>query len=103
MNKLTDDFIEQVLAIVDEIPEGKVTTYGLVAKLIGKEKNARLVGKALRFSDSYGEYPCHRVVNSSGKLVVGWHKQREMLLREGILFKKTGNVDLKNCLWDGKF
>jgi Predicted methylated DNA-protein cysteine methyltransferase len=100
---LSDDFIEQVLMVVDSIPEGKVATYGLIAKLIGRDKNSRLVGKALSFADRYGEYPCHRVVNSNGRLVEGWYKQRELLLNENITFKKCGNVNLKENLWDGEF
>ncbi|MCL2610369.1 MAG: MGMT family protein, partial [Defluviitaleaceae bacterium] len=83
------------------IPEGKVATYGQIAKLIGKEKNSRLVGRALRFSSLYEDgYPCYRVVNSSGRLVVGWYEQRQLLLEEGVSFKDNGNVDLKKCQWE---
>jgi len=98
---LSDDFIEQVLVVVDSIPDGKVATYGMIAKLIGREKNARLVGKALSYANNYGEYPCHRVVNSSGRLVVGWYKQKELLVNENVTFNKSGNVNLKENLWDG--
>ena len=53
----------EILSAVGEIPEGKVATYGQIARLIGREKNARLVGKVLSLSQYYGAYPCHRVVN----------------------------------------
>lgn len=102
MSRLDDDFIFQVLAVVDEIPEGMVATYGMVAKLSGKEKNARLVGRALANSSNYGEYPCHRVVNANGRLVPGWFQQKELLLREGVTFNSNGCVNLKEYLWNGK-
>ena len=47
----------------------------------------------------YGEYPCHRVVNSAGRLVPDWINQRELLLQEGVGFKVNGNVDMKKYRW----
>ena len=41
--KLDDDFAYEVLSVVEEIPAGRVATYGQIAHLIGKEKNVRLV------------------------------------------------------------
>jgi len=102
MSKLDEDFIYQVLSIVGEIPEGKVSTYGEIAKLLGKENNSRLVGRVLSSSDSFGDYPCHRVVNANGRLVPSWFKQKELLLREEIIFKDNGHVDLRKCLWRGE-
>lgn len=61
-----EDLIYQILAVVEEIPEGRVATYGQIARLIGRERNARLVGKVLSMAEHYGEYPCHRVVNCKG-------------------------------------
>lgn len=52
MNK---EFIYEVLAVVGEIPEGKAATYGQIAKLIGREKNARLVGRVLSMAQFYGD------------------------------------------------
>ena len=49
--------------VVEEIPEGKVASYGQIAELIGKDKNARLVGKVLGMAEYYGDYPCHRAQN----------------------------------------
>ena len=66
---LQEELIYQILAVVEEIPEGKVATYGQVARLIGKDKNARLVGKVLGMSQYYGDFPCHRVVNHTGCLL----------------------------------
>ena len=101
MATLNEDFIYGVLFATKEIPRGKVATYGQLARLIGNEKNARLVGKALQVSSFYGgDYPCHRVVNSSGRLVPGWEAQQGLLEGEGILFKENGHVDLKRCQWE---
>lgn len=54
---LDEDLIYEILSVVEEIPEGKVATYGQIARLIGREKNARLVGKVLGMSQFYGKYP----------------------------------------------
>ena len=60
-------------------PEGKVATYGQIARLIGREKNARLVGRVLSMAEFYGRYPCHRVVNHAGRLAPGWKEQKGLL------------------------
>jgi len=97
---LQEELAYEILSVVEEIPEGKIATYGQIARLIGREKNARLVGKVLSLSQSYGEYPCHRVVNHAGRLVPGWREQKELLLRENVPLKDENHVDLKRCQWD---
>ena len=67
---LQEDLIYEALSVVEEIPVGCVATYGQIARLIGREKNARLVGKILSMSQFYGSYPCHRVVNHAGRFVM---------------------------------
>ena len=57
---LDEDLIYEILSVVEEIPEGKVATYGQIARLIGREKNARLVGKVLSMAQYYGEYQIGR-------------------------------------------
>ncbi|MEG0283228.1 MAG: MGMT family protein [Erysipelotrichales bacterium] len=99
MAVMNDEFIDLILSIVAEIPEGKVATYGLIAKLAGYDKNARLVGKVLSNASLYGDYPCHRIVNGSGRLVVGWDAQAQLLEAEEVYLKENGNVDLKKYLW----
>lgn len=97
---LQEDLIYEVLSVVEEIPKGKVATYGQIARLIGRDKNARLVGKVLGMAERYGQYPCHRVVNHAGRLVPGWTEQVELLKKEGIPMKDNGHVDLKKCQWN---
>ena len=92
--------IYEILSVVEEIPEGRVATYGQIARLIGREKNARLVGKVLGMAEEYGEYPCHRVVNHAGRLVPGWPEQRALLEAERVVMKDDRHVDLKKCRWD---
>ena len=97
---LDNNLIYEILSVVDEIPPGKVASYGQIAKLIGREKNSRLVGKVLSNAELYGSYPCHRVVNHSGRLVPGWPEQRILLESENVIFKANGYVNMQLCQWD---
>lgn len=97
---MDEGLIYEILSVVEEIPPGRVATYRQIARLTGREKNARLVGKILSTSQQYGEYPCHRVVNHAGRTAPGWFEQPELLRREGVLFKENGCVDLRQCLWE---
>lgn len=97
---LTKDLIYEILSVVEEIPEGKVASYGQIAKLIGRDKNARLVGKVLSISGYYGKYPCHRVVNHAGRLAPHFPEQKNLLLKENVEFKDSLHVNMKKCRWD---
>lgn len=90
----------EILSAVEEIPEGRVASYGQIARLIGREKNSRLVGKVLSRAELYGVYPCHRVVNHAGRLAPHFPEQRERLEREGVAFRPNGCVDMKKHRWD---
>ena len=98
---LTEELIYEILSVVEEIPEGKVASYGQIAR----DKNARLVGKVLGMAEYYGKYPCHRVVDRFGgtKAVFDTHApgtQRALLEAEGVLFRPDGTVDLEKCRWN---
>lgn len=96
MKKVIDEnLIYEILSVVEEIPEGKVASYGQIARMIGRDKNARLVGKVLSMAEYYGDYPCHRVVNSAGRLAPHFMEQRQLLLEEGVQFKDNGCVDMR--------
>ena len=97
---MNEDLIYEILSVVEEIPAGCVATYGQIARLIGREKNARLVGKALSQAQYYGDYPCHRVVNLAGRLVPGWPEQGQLLQAEGVALKDLCHVDIKLYQWD---
>lgn len=98
--QMDEEFIFQILSIVEEIPFGFVATYGQIARLAGFDKNARLVGKVLGISEYYGRFPCHRVVNAQGRCVPGWLGQKDLLIEEGVQFKNNGNVDLQKYQWN---
>ncbi len=102
------DFVESVFdriySVVSQIPKGKVATYGLVAKLAGNPRWARVVGYALHNNPDQSKIPCHRVVNREGKVAKafvfgGENEQIRLLLNEGVEVK-DGKVDLQKYLWD---
>ncbi len=98
--RLFDGIVYEILSAVSEIPEGKVATYGQIAALIGKERNARLVGRVLSVAGFYGDYPCHRVVNAAGRTAPHFSEQRALLEEEGVEFKENGTVDMKKYKWE---
>ena len=97
---LNEKLIREALGIADSIPPGRVMSYGQIAELMGRPKNARLVGKIMSMQDRFGNHPCHRVVNSAGRTVPGWTEQRELLEAEGVEFKENGNVDMRRFRMD---
>lgn len=99
---LTEELIYEILSAVAEIPRGKVASYGQIAGLIGRERNARLVGKVLSRAEYYGEYPCHRVVNHAGRLAPCFREQKSLLLEEEVEFRDDSHVNMKKCRWDGQ-
>lgn len=83
-----------------KIPKGKVTTYKEIAKMIGKPKAARGVGRALN-KNKNKNIPCHRVVKSNGEVGgfnQGKEKKIKKLKKEGIEIIE-GKIDLKKYLF----
>ena len=98
-------FAERVYAIVCAIPEGRVTTYGLIARAMGDARGARMVGWALRRTPPGRQIPAHRVVNRIGFLSGGWYFghpdiMRERLIAEDVPFVDGYQVNLTKALWD---
>ena len=98
--KMDDAFAYMVLSAVEEIPEGRVATYSQIARLVGADQNARLVARVLSCAEYYGHYPCHRVVNASGRLAPGWAEQASLLEEEGVSLEASGRVSLKKYQWE---
>ena len=103
------EFADRVFELVSQIPRGSVSTYGQIARLMGRPQSARYVGFALRSNPSPsangGRIPCHRVVFKDGSLCPGFafggpDVQRDLLLAEGVAFTDDGHVDLAACLWN---
>ncbi|MBS7020814.1 MAG: MGMT family protein [Firmicutes bacterium] len=100
MNKVLDEeLIYLVLSTVEEIPVGFVATYGQIARLVGRPKNARLIGKILSMSEYFGKYPCHRVVNHQGRIAPHFKEQKFLLTEEGVTFRDEIHVNLKKYQW----
>ena len=91
--------MEAVYDIVRQIPTGRVLTYGQVATLAGCPHHARQVGFWLSRVPEDMHLPCHRVVNSAGRLSPVFPEQRERLGQDGVLFKSNGCVDMNRCQW----
>ena len=80
-----DDRVQRILACVDSIPEGRISTYGEVARDAGLPGRARMVGKVLR-EHSRAELPWHRVLGAGHRIRVEGRAAREQarrLRREG--------------------
>ncbi len=97
---MDEALVYEILSAVEEIPSGFVASYGQIARLVGRDKNARLVGSVLRMAERYGAYPCHRVVGHSGRLAPQFREQRDLLQAEGVTFLADGRVDMKRHRWD---
>ena len=85
----------KVFALVEEIPEGKVTTYKEIARVLNT--SARAIGSILSQNENIPEVPCHRVVKSNGKLggyKLGRERKEELLKQEGVKVVK-GKIDLE--------
>lgn len=95
----TDEFYKSVYEVVRQIPCGCVATYGQVAFLVGSPRGARMVGRAMKHAPADASLPCHRVVNSQGRLVPGWKEQRDLLEKEGVRLKENGCVSVKDYRW----
>ncbi|AIW14517.1 DNA base-flipping protein [Vibrio tubiashii] len=97
-----DQFLMQIFAVIHQIPLGKVSTYGEIAKMAGYPGYARHVGKALGNLPADSKLPWFRVINSQGKISLKGQdlvRQREALLSEGIEVSNDGKVKLKKYRW----
>lgn len=92
------EFTSNIIKIINDIPKGKVMTYGQVAKLAGNPKGARQVVRILHSMSEKYCLPWHRVINRNGEIVIksieGSNIQKDLLNQEGIEFM-DGKIDLK--------
>jgi methylated-DNA-protein-cysteine methyltransferase-like protein len=104
MVKTNDNFFERVYAIARQIPYGKVTSYGAIAKALGTARSARMVGWAMNACHKLEDVPAHRVVNRKG-LLTGKHHfdgtnlMQQLLENEGIKIVDNQIMDLDNHFW----
>ena len=102
-----DNFFERVYEIVRQIPEGKVTSYGAIAKALGAARSARMVGWAMNASHILEDVPAHRVVNRIGMLsgkhhFEGTNLMQQLLESEGIQVVNNQIVDFEKYFWEPK-
>ena len=94
------EYVEEVLALVERIPEGRVMSYGAIADVLAEKSgrnSARLVGTIM--ARHGGGVPWHRVVSSSGRMVPGHDREaRQRLLADGVPLKGD-HVDLARASW----
>jgi methylated-DNA-protein-cysteine methyltransferase-like protein len=98
------DFATGVFRIVSRIPRGRVTTYGDIARALGRPRGARQVGWILYAAPRGLELPFHRVIDRDGYLSAGWHfghprRMKQLLIDEGVPFSGEYTVNLDRCRW----
>lgn len=99
-----DNFFERVYDVARQIPEGKVTSYGAIAKAIGAARSARMVGYAMNASHTMDDIPAHRVVNRNGLLTGKFHfdgtnLMQQLLESEGVKVVENKIVDFEKHFW----
>lgn len=107
--KNKESFFNKVYEVAREIPFGRVTSYGAIAKYLGSAQSARVVGWAMNDSHLQAEYvPAHRVVNRKGILTGKHHfgnsnTMKQLLENEGVEIKNDQIVDFKKHFWDPSY
>lgn len=93
-------FFEQVYDLVEQVPYGKVVSYGQIARMLGRPRAAREVGWAMRCCPEH--LPWQRVVMADGSVTGGLYAimRRSMLESEDIIFLSDGRVDMDECRWE---
>ena len=98
-------FFERVYAVVKQIPYGRVTSYGAIAKYLGAVRSARMVGYAMNNSHALEDVPAHRVVNRIGVLTGKHHFQgtnlmQQLLENEGVTIEDNQVQDFRSIFWN---
>lgn len=100
---MAENRFNDIYDVVRLIPNGRVTSYGAIAKYLGSG-GARMVGWAMNASHGELDVPAHRVVNRNGVLTgkhhFGGNRMQELLESEGIKVKKDQVADFKKLFWN---
>lgn len=107
-NPNTENFFERVYEIARQIPYGRVTSYGAIAKALGTARSARMVGWAMNASHNLEDVPAHRVVNRKGLLTgkhhfEGTNLMQQLLESEGIKVIENQIIDFEKHFWAPEF
>ena len=100
-----DGFFQKVYEVTKQVPFGRVTSYGSIAKFLGTPRSARMVGWALNASHLDDSIPAHRVVNRQGLLsgkhhFKGSNLMQQLLENENIQVENNRIVSFKDVFWD---
>ncbi|WP_261128862.1 MGMT family protein [Bacillus sp. Marseille-Q3570] len=97
-------FTQKVISIIQDIPSGKVMTYGQIARLAGNPRGARQVVRILHTMSQAYKLPWHRVINAKGEIAIKDGQQRSrqlnLLNQEGIKLFNQNKVDLSEYRYD---
>lgn len=98
-------FFQRVYEVCRLIPEGRVTSYGAIAKFLGAARSARMVGWAMNSSHNLEDVPAHRVVNRKGILTGkhhfgGTNAMQQLLEEEGVMVKNLQIINFEAVFWD---
>ncbi|AGK54157.1 MGMT family protein [Bacillus sp. 1NLA3E] len=95
-----ETFTERVIYIIQQIPSGKVMTYGQIASLAGSPRGARQVVRILHSMSEKYHLPWHRVINAKGEIGLkaeeSFFIQRTSLESEGIKFYDENSINLND-------
>lgn len=105
MPNTNDNFFKMVCQVVEKIPKGRFTTYGMIATYLGAPRSARMVGWALNKTKHIDSFPAHRVVNKQGLLTGHNHfgqnnPMEERLMAEDIPVKNLKIQNFEKYIWD---
>ena len=98
-------FFERVYEVVKQIPPGRVTSYGAIARFLGAAGSSRMVGWAMNNASKMEDIPAQRVVNRNG-LLTGKHHfpgslvMEQMLKAEGVEVREDQVVNFQELFWD---
>ena len=98
-------FFEKVYEVVRQIPQGRVTSFGAIARYLGSGGSARMVGWAMNNASRMDDVPAHLVVNRNGLLsgknhFPGTFAMQRMLEEEGVEVEEDQVVHFKTLFWD---
>lgn len=101
----TDNFFDRVYEVARQIPRGRVTSYGAIARFLGAARSARMVGWAMNNAGGMEDVPAHRVVNRKGLLTGKFHFEgsnlmQQLLENEGVKIKDNQVIDFEKHFWD---
>lgn len=102
----SNDFFSRVYDITRLIPDGRITSYGVIARYLGTGRSARMVGWALNACHNTTVFiPAHRVVNRNGVLTGKFHfgnssTMKQLLENEGMIIEDDKILNFKEKFWD---